>query len=210
MKVKISHLHVNHAKREEGTVVIKAAASVVVAGILFAAAVEGAGLVNSYKKEQLYDQVMAMESQVWGYYQQNGRWPGDCNKDGVIGYQPPHKLETGQFAPQACTGKAEGFTQALGDLQQLGMESGLQKKVAQGELQIGSGEIAGQKSNAIVSYDVPVEVAQWLDIRIDGLANASDGRLRIWGENADATQWDQSGKATVTVAYYFDKSVPNS
>lgn len=208
MKVKISQQHVSSAKREEGSVVVKAAASVVVAGVLFAAAVEGAVLVNTYKKEQLYDQVMAMENQVWSYYREHGRWPGDCNQDGVIGYQPPTTPGVEEYSAQTCSAQGiESFTNALADLEQQ-LDRSLAKKAAQGEVQIGHGEIAGHKSNAIISYEVPLEVAQWLDTRIDGQESASQGRLRIWGEQA--SDWGQLEKATVSIAYYFEKSLPNS
>jgi len=58
----------------------------VLAGLLVAAVTAGQELVNTAKAKKAVNDIVALESQLQLYAQAKGRFPGDCDADGVIDY----------------------------------------------------------------------------------------------------------------------------
>lgn len=58
----------------------------VLMGLLMLVALQSQGVINQYRQSQFTNQVRALQSGLLAYRQQHGRWPGDCNQDGLIDY----------------------------------------------------------------------------------------------------------------------------
>lgn len=203
-------------KEQRGSIAVYMAAGVVALGSLFAIAIQTNAWLGQAKQENFYKELMQVESLVWSYYEKAGRWPGDCDGDGVIAYLPPSSgtgsgiMNDGSDASCVNT-SSESFLAALNDLRNLKSDE-VEALVDNADVPtflIGHGQIAGKNSNVIVAYDVPVTVAQWLDQRIDGDTHADNGRVRIWGQD-QAQVWPDQSAQKVAVAYYFEPQVPNS
>jgi len=73
-------------RRQGGFTLVEMSVVLVLAGLLFAAVTTGKELVNTAKAKKAVHDVISLESKLQLYAQAKGRFPGDCDADGVIDY----------------------------------------------------------------------------------------------------------------------------
>jgi len=74
------------ARKQQGFTLVEMSVVLVLAGLLVAAVTAGQELVNTAKAKKAVNDIVALESQLQLYAQAKGRFPGDCDADGVIDY----------------------------------------------------------------------------------------------------------------------------
>ena len=72
--------------RQAGFTLVEMSVTMVIAGLLFAAVTTGQELVAQAKASKLVGEIKLVEMQLQRYNQAKGRFPGDCNADGIIDY----------------------------------------------------------------------------------------------------------------------------
>lgn len=72
--------------RQRGFTLVEMSVTMVIAGLLFAAVTTGQELVAQAKASKLVGEIKLTEMQLQRYNQAKGRFPGDCNADGIIDY----------------------------------------------------------------------------------------------------------------------------
>ncbi|MFZ2299027.1 MAG: prepilin-type N-terminal cleavage/methylation domain-containing protein [Aquabacterium sp.] len=72
--------------RQRGFTLVEMSVTMVIAGLLFAAVTTGQELVAQAKATKLVGEIKLAEMQLQRYNQAKGRFPGDCNADGIIDY----------------------------------------------------------------------------------------------------------------------------
>jgi len=72
--------------RQRGFTLVEMSVTMVIAGLLFAAVTTGQELVAQAKATKLVGEIKLAEMQIQRYNQAKGRFPGDCNADGLIDY----------------------------------------------------------------------------------------------------------------------------
>ncbi|MDZ4293032.1 MAG: prepilin-type N-terminal cleavage/methylation domain-containing protein [Hydrogenophaga sp.] len=72
--------------RQRGFTLVEMSVTMVIAGLLFAAVTTGQELVAQAKATKLVGEIKLTEMQLQRYNQAKGRFPGDCNADGIIDY----------------------------------------------------------------------------------------------------------------------------
>ncbi len=208
-------------QKQRGFTVVDIAGVIVGAGLALGIAVQGADVVSSARYAQFYDELQVMETQLWTFYEKQGRWPGDCNSDGVMGFQPVNAVDSVvDFKPVQRGCKAESLLTALQDLKAKGV---IAADIDNGEVlmhefghffQLGhtfSPTNSALKSNVIVAYGIPQHVAAKLDLEIDGVENGMQGRLRRWDEQGMGTAWpnaEADDSSLVALAYFFESKIP--
>jgi len=73
-------------KKRKGFTLIELAIVLVIIGIILGAILKGQELIHNAKAKRLQNDLRGLEAAVWTYYDRKSAFPGDCNKDGVIGY----------------------------------------------------------------------------------------------------------------------------
>lgn len=78
--------HCPDSRRQRGFTLVEIAIALVLIGVLVAISLQSQGLVEQYRQSQFINQVRALDSNLQTYRNVNGRWPGDCNRDGLLDY----------------------------------------------------------------------------------------------------------------------------
>jgi len=211
-------------KNQQGFTLVNVAGLIVSAGLAMGVAVQAPAIVENVQFSNFYDDLKNIENQVWNHRDRVGRWPGDCDKDGVIGFIPvpgvevpnkPGTIVSDKIMNEgACTGKvvAETVDAPFSDIRAAGLvdkdipNSILAKHTQGSYFQIGHTTYANGPVNVIVAYGVPSDVAQMIDTEIDGSANGEAGRVRRWDSQDSDALWTSKSE-TVALAYYFDKTI---
>lgn len=214
---------------QRGFTLVELAVVLVVIGIILGAVLKGQELVNNAKGKRLQNDLKALESMMWTYYDRKGRWPGDCNADGLIQYPPanalapvvtmsddadPTKDGCGDNGSGAETGNAP-----FSDMRASGVAPtetpnvSLARHVANGPFQIGMADDSagsGAQANVIVAYNVPTWMAKMIDAYIDGNEAGQAGRIRRWDVSVTGGPWPSEGEndKPVALAYFFDRPMP--
>jgi prepilin-type N-terminal cleavage/methylation domain-containing protein len=74
------------ARQQRGFTLVEMSITLAVAGLLFAAVASGQELIGQVKAQKLLSDLKSVETQVLQYAQVKGRWPGDCDADGLIDF----------------------------------------------------------------------------------------------------------------------------
>jgi prepilin-type N-terminal cleavage/methylation domain-containing protein len=69
---------------QRGFSLIEMALALVLIAMLMAMALASQGLVDQYRQSQFINHVRVLESSLQAYRSVRGRWPGDCNRDGLM------------------------------------------------------------------------------------------------------------------------------
>jgi hypothetical protein len=198
----------------------------VVIGIILGAVLKGQELINNAKVKKLQTQyVNGLDAFMAAYMDRRGRLPGDCNRDGVIGYALPAAMPvysanvdpTIDYCATAATGEGNA-NRALSDLRQQDFLPrtvtntqfgrfnlfGGTSAVAIGNVAIVGGTNPGNY-NAVVLYNIPAYAAQMLEASIDGTEDGMAGRIRQGIGSGTAVAWPTNKDTLVNVSYFFDR-----
>lgn len=72
------------ARAQRGLSLLELAIGLAIVGVLAAMALKSQELVEHYRQAQFVTKVQTLVSQLGSYRRTWGRWPGDCNRDGLI------------------------------------------------------------------------------------------------------------------------------
>ncbi len=208
-------------EQQKGFTVVDLAGVIVGAGLALGVAIQGADLVGSARYVQFYDELQVMETQLWSFYEKQGRWPGDCNADGVMGFQPANAVGASiDLEPVGNGCKVESLSTVLQEMKYYGVIASDANNEALMQHEFGDYFQLGHtvnsatpvlQSNVIVAYGVPQHIAKKMDFEIDGVENGQQGRLRRWDELGAGSAWPNAHKAgdsSVALAYFFESKVP--
>lgn len=73
-------------RKQKGFTLVEMSVTLVLAGLLVTAVTAGQELVNTAKAKKAVRDIVLLESQLQMYVQSKGRFPGDCDADGVIDF----------------------------------------------------------------------------------------------------------------------------
>ena len=211
MKKRLYSLSTN---RQEGQLMLNLAEILVSAALVVGGAFQAQVFLQDYQFESYYGELKGVESVLWDYKAQTGYWPGDCNSDGVIDIS-----SVGAVSASGCAfdvKSKEAMTKIFSDLAGANMlDEGLKAKFVDDDGQhMQLAHDAGhslngrmKENNVLIAFDVSVELAQWLDKKIDGGLTAHSGRVRLW-EQASKEAWPEKNEIdSVDIAYYFDSKI---
>ena len=203
-------------RRQEGFTLVNIAGLVVSSGIAMGVAVQGTDIISDVQKGQFYEDLRVMENHVWEHKERLGYWPGDCNHDGLIGFKPQaaqKQLPAGGAGKSCASGSQEDQLTAFADMRAAGVVDQdvslqeLEHHSQEGSFSIGYGLVQNKKSNVIVAYNVPADIAKWVDMSVDGGVDGRQGRVRRWDQSQDGSNWSVKGQKTVSLAYYFERKI---
>ncbi|MDH5302070.1 MAG: prepilin-type N-terminal cleavage/methylation domain-containing protein [Gammaproteobacteria bacterium] len=215
---------------QSGFTLIELAVVLVIIGIILGAVLKGQELINSSKVKKVQSDIHSMETMMLNYYDRKGRWPGDCNLDGNVGFTLPNNsvataLNAVATDPSAisceATSPVENQDTAFADLRAAGVaprsttNASLGKHVLDGAYNIGytRDTATGATANAIVAYGIPSWMAKMIDVATDGAENGKSGRVRRWdqldsGINGGTWPLSTADSTPVALVYFYDRTLP--
>jgi len=210
-----SRLYSLTTNRQEGQFIVNLAEILVSAGLVIGVAFQVQLFLQDYQFENYYEELKDVENALWEYRDITGYWPADCNKDGVVDIGANTLLP--QQLPQSCVfdvRSQEAMLKVFTDLASVNMlDEDLRAKFADGHghymqlAHVVDGNLEAKGKNVLVAFDVSLEMAQWLDQKIDGRLAAAAGRVRLWGDGY-SQHWPQTTDAgRVSIAYYIDSKI---
>ena len=214
-------------KNQTGFTLITFALAVVSSGIVLGFVVQGKDLVDRLQYTNFKNEIVELENKVWSYKLDHGRWPGDCNANGIIEIQPQAGIQLSRANEEKLNKEKDKFVDACSNrLMQTTIESEnsvfsdlridgympksdsnqtVAKHGAGNYFIVGAVEFNQQMQNVIVVYTVPAKMAQWIDVVIDGKLDGKQGRVRRWDENAAGSNWPlATNHEMVSMVYFFD------
>ncbi len=201
------------ANRREGQFVVNLAEILVSTGLVIGAVFQAQLFLQDYQFESYYDELKGVETALWEYKAVTGYWPGDCDEDGVIDIgMSDGTLQASNNMCAYDVRSQEAMLKVFTDLASANMlDDNLRAKFADEKgqyMQLAHGAAYGAEAkNMLVAFDVTVELAQWLDEKIDGVMAADAGRIRRWG-GRELQGWPAAEKVdVVSIAYYFDSKI---
>ena len=213
-------------RNQKGFTLIELSIVLVIIGIILGAVLKGQELINNSKAKRIQSDLKGIEAMIWTYYDRKGRFPGDCNSNGIYAYTPPllaigtatppsnNAVPTTDYCATAAT--VETINTSYSDMRVSRLFSTstpniiLAKHQQSDYFKVGStAAIAGVQYNIIVTYGLPAWMAKMLDVAIDGAENGTAGRIRNYSAApASGTVWpaDTLNDQIVSMSYFFDKN----
>lgn len=115
-----THLAAPNPERQRGIGLIEFALVLVLVGVIAAMALQGANAVEGFQQTRFVQKVRTLVSQLESFRASQGRWPGDCNRDGLIdqGLTDMGALTAGSLdyavAPQLAQASSASASYSLG------------------------------------------------------------------------------------------------
>lgn len=91
-------------------------------GALFVGALKSQSMLEQYRQSEFVNGVRALSSHMSGYHNGRGRWPGDCNRDGLLdhtflGVETLNAVTQYNYdVPPSLTEATSGASYTLGDV----------------------------------------------------------------------------------------------
>jgi len=207
-------------KKHKGYLVVHAAELLVGISLLGMVAFHGQNWWEDSKRDTFYQSLKDLETLVWEYRESNGRWPGDCDNNQVIegfvvrvgeSVQAQNSnmglgLDNSTCASNARSGNSSQQITELKLFKHDALIGKFENKfeyTAGTPLQIGALTIDNDtsQSNVIIADGISVDLAKWLELKIDGISDVQDannsGRTRFW----------KNAQGDVTFVYLIDSLI---
>jgi len=167
-------------KRQRGHFLVHAAEAMVGIALLGIAVVQGQNWWEETKVKSVYTQLKELETLVWDYREEYGRWPGDCDNNGVI----DRRIAIGAVKSLSLLHKSQTCNESDGMNSDPNLES--VKSSNQVEFYIESILVEGKIANAIIINNIHDEALRFLDSRIDGTSAIDSGRVIKWSSESQS------------------------
>lgn len=167
---------------------------------------------------------MELQIALLRYYDMYGRWPGDCNRNGIIEAWVNHDVPTEKdyhsnpsYFDSCLDSQTEAdFDKVFGDLRRANLLPPNVSNRDSARHPFGHFFAVGfagmdwtrniHRPNIIVVYNIPVWTARMIDVMIDGSINSTAGRVRKTEINApDYSDMSISEDLKTHIAFYFDR-----
>lgn len=213
-----------HLRSKGGFTLVELAIVLVIIGIILGAVLKGQELINNAKVKRLQNDLKGIEAAMWTYYDRVGRMPGDCNRDGNIGFSlgtgttgqglayTTYITPTNDYCATVGTNEND-VNRAWSDMRTQRVLSyatpntDLARHNFNDRFAIGSISPGGNNYNSIVIYGIPTWAAKMIDVSIDGAADGTAGRIRNFSSSLTGSAWpgDAQNDQIVSVIYFFDR-----
>ncbi len=206
---------------EKGFTLVELAIVLVIIGIILGAVLKGQELINNAKVKRIQRDLKGLEAMLWTYYDRKNFFPGDCNQDGIIGFNALNNVtgtipsnNTDPTVDNCSAGGDDDVNRAFSDMRTARVAPYQQpnvvlaKHAANGFFNIGYDTVAGVDYNAIFVYNIPAWMAKMIDVSIDGIEDGTAGRVRRHDTIDGGDLWppDTQNDTLVCLAYYFDNT----
>jgi len=214
-------------RNRKGFTLVELAIVLVIIGIILGAVLKGQDLIASSKAKRIQKDMQGFEAMIWTYVDRVGRFPGDCNSDGVVAYTPPlvaTGIGTGtppsniadpltDYCATSATAE-NNINRVFSDMRASNIagygspNTVLARHQLNDFFKIGStAAVAGVRYNVIVAYGVPAWMAKMIDVAIDGVEDGSSGRIRQYTTNNRGSAWPAVGadNTLTAIAYFYDR-----
>lgn len=78
--------HSTGPRLQRGFTLVEIAVVIALLGVLTAISLKAQELVEQYRQTQFVNSVRVLQANLSAFKTNNGRWPGDCNRDGLLDY----------------------------------------------------------------------------------------------------------------------------
>jgi len=193
-------------KKQKGYLLVHAAELLVGISLLGIAAVHGQDWWQGSKRDSFYHSLKDLETLIWEYRESNGRWPGDCNNNQMIEGLVVSIGEAVQIRGSNGGLDLGDYSCALNSASENSSHFVSELRLFKPDIYYGdfgdkleySDSISFQagtlliddvnQTNAIIADGVSEDLAEWLELKVDGEAEADSqnanysGRIRFWNQ----------------------------
>ncbi len=207
--------------KNKGFTLVELAIVLVIIGIILGSILKGQELIKNAKVKRMINDLRGLEAMIWTYYDRKKRFPGDCNLNGIIGFNAPNDttgvIPSNNIDPTIddCTANSDenNVNRVFSDLRvsRIAPYSKpnviLAKHIANGFINVGYATINGINYNAIFIYNIPAWLAKAIDVTIDGTENGLVGFVRRHDTQDGGAIWPsrENDNQIVSLEYYFDQ-----
>ena len=206
---------------KKGFTLVELSIVLVIIGIILGSILKGQEMIKNAKIKRLLRDTRGLEAMIWAYYDRKNKFPGDCNQNGIIGFNAPNNISgitpSDSIDPTiddcSANPNEDNVNRAFSDLRLSRIAPyslpniNLAKHVANGFFHIGYTTVNGVNYNAIFIYNIPAWMAKAIDTTIDGKENGLVGLVRRHDTQDGGAIWpsDENDNQLVSLEYYFDQ-----
>ncbi len=213
----------------KGFTLIELAIVLVIIGIIIGAILKGQELINNARAKRLQNDMRGLVAMMWTFSDRYGRFPGDCNRDGLVdvnvsvaGLPYDNNPSVGFCNPNTPSATATDPDQWLAELKKakiLGSDADnrdLARHLFSGYFIMAqvSPNTGTKKFNGLIMTDVPCFAAKMIDSSVDNTLNSAAGRIRV--VNASSLVFTNNGSGNysscttedtpIDIVYLWDKA----
>lgn len=210
-------------KSEKGFTLIELAIVLVIIGIILGAILKGQALIQNARAKRVLNDMKGLEAMIWTFYDRYGFFPGDCDRNGIVGVNVDSswnlgRLSTSTTPPTSLCRNERDPNQPFDSLKYAGIADRTVanrnqfRHALNGPFFIGYEIVNTFAYNVIAVNDIPCWAARAIDQAIDGNQDAGVGRIRYYDGTSvsnTSTGWasvcSNNEDTVVDIVYFFDK-----